>query len=64
MAFKCNECLYDCFTWCSKYESEMGCGDCVRLDGDGKCKCLIPPGVDGCPDFIPKEGSDEMHEKI
>lgn len=58
MAYKCNECLYDCFTWCARYELETGCGDCVRLNSDGKCRCLLVDCND-CPDFVPKEGSDE-----
>lgn len=54
MAFRCNECLYDVNTWCEKYESDIGCGTCERLDTGGRCKCLLRD-ITNCPDFIPKE---------
>ena len=61
MAYRCHECLYDTNTWCKKYEGEMGCSDCKRLDEEGRCKCLMCNCYD-CPDFVPKEDSNEKTE--
>lgn len=60
----CSKCKYDYHVWCIQHD----CGDCERAAPDlydpalRVCKCLRPELAENCPDFVPKEDSDEKSD--